>query len=85
MTTAQRLRLWMQYREESVRGLAVKAGLEPRTIQDIRAGKTKNPTGETLERICAALGISVSEFWHTSLRPCHHCGGVGVAKYQEVD
>lgn len=43
-------------------GLASKAGLDNSAIRSLLSGKAKNPRWDTIEKICAALDVSVEEF-----------------------
>lgn len=54
------LREWRCNQLMSVRELASRAGVTPKTLTDIEYGRRK-PTYETMRSICAALGVEASE------------------------
>jgi transcriptional regulator with XRE-family HTH domain len=54
------LREWRCNELLSVRELALRAGVTPKTVTDIEYGRRK-PTYETMRSICAALGIGANE------------------------
>lgn len=48
----------------SQRQLSKAAGLNESAIKNIEAGKSRNPRGDTLSAIAAALGCSLSDFYN---------------------
>lgn len=51
----------MNLKKYSFRELAELSGVGVMTIHDITSGRSKNPTINTLDKICKVLGIKVDE------------------------
>lgn len=51
----------------SVNGLAIKCGLRQSTINNILNGNSKNPTINSIEKICQGLDISLAQFFEHPL------------------
>ena len=64
MNIGERLRYLREQNGISGKALAEKIGLVPSQINKIEHGVTK-PSIDSLERICAALNISLSDFFAT--------------------
>jgi len=62
MNYGQRIRFFRSIVGISANALAKKVGLDPTTIYKIEANDSKPSLG-SLESICAALGISLAEFF----------------------
>lgn len=62
MDIGQRIRLLREGVGLSGRALALKVGLDPSQINKIEHNVNK-PSLEALERICAALGLTLAEFF----------------------
>jgi len=66
MNIGERLQLLRTQRVMSERALAIKAGLVPSQINKIEHNLTK-PSLDSLERICQALDISISDFFASDI------------------
>ena len=62
------LQRWRERRRLSLRALGDRSGVSFVTIQRIEAG-LMSPTVDTLEKLAAALGISVRELFPVEARP----------------
>ena len=82
MNIGERLKALRKARGLSKNRLAQLAGISQTHISDIEAGK-KNPTVETLRRICDALGISLIEFLDDTKEPGLHPDAARLAKIAE--
>ncbi|OLC15994.1 MAG: hypothetical protein AUH29_06355 [Candidatus Rokubacteria bacterium 13_1_40CM_69_27] len=62
------LRRWRERRGLSLRALGERSGVSYVTIARVEAG-TKSPTVTTLEKLAAALGVSVRDLFSAEPRP----------------
>ena len=47
----------------TINELAVLSGLRATTIYSVISGKSKNPSFETIKKICGGFGISIRDFF----------------------
>ena len=70
MSTIQdTLRALMEPRGFNQKSLAVAAGLNETAVRDILKGKSKNPTGRTLNALAGALGVDVADLMGAGAAP----------------
>lgn len=62
MTIAAKLRTLRESAGLTAADLAALAGLHVRTLNQIEQGKRPNPGLATMQAVCKALGVSLSEF-----------------------
>lgn len=63
MDFAKRLTFYREASGLSKNQLALKSGISQPYIGDLETGK-KKPTIDTIERLCDALGVSISQFFN---------------------
>lgn len=64
---AQRLSELMTERNLTMNGLAQISAVPPSTVKNIFYGKSKNPGVVTLKLLCDGMGITITEFFNTSV------------------
>lgn len=64
---AQRLTELMQEKNLTMNGLAQISAVPPSTVKNIFYGKSQNPGVVTLKLLCDGMGITITEFFDTSV------------------
>jgi transcriptional regulator with XRE-family HTH domain len=59
----------------TINGLAKKSKLPQSSLYSILNSKSQNPGVETLQKICNGLGISIREFFNSSIFEEEKCDG----------
>jgi transcriptional regulator with XRE-family HTH domain len=61
--TARRILELCVQKNISVAALTSKAGVNPSTVYEFLAGRTKCPTIAVIKRLCEGFGVGISEFF----------------------
>lgn len=52
----------------SINGLANKAGMPPSTVASLLSEKSRNPTEDTIFKICIGFGMRMDKFYASNLK-----------------